>query len=273
MSNSRVVLVTGASRGIGLEVALQFARSGARIAMLSKDSEELARAASQIESLTEVMLLSTDISHQSKVASSVRQVLEKWGRIDVVVSNAGSLVYGSVEDCVVEDFENQISVNYLGAVYLTKSVLPVMLSQGNGSLIYVSSISGVIYLPNNSAYQASKAALRAFVLSLRRELVGSGIRVSLISPGRTKTEIAHKAVVRTSAKGNPILREMPVNRVAKVIVRCTEHPSREVIMPLAMRVLRVVYFLSPDVVETWLIWLQVKYTNMKPHRTKNSQGS
>lgn len=188
---------------------------------------------------------------------------QKWGRIDIVISNAGSLVYGSVEDCQSKDFENQIKTNYLGAVYLTKKVLPLMQKQGTGSLVYVSSISGRIYLPNNSAYQSSKAALRAFVITLRRELSNTGIKVSLVSPGRTRTKIVDNAVIRTKSNGQSILGEMPIERVASIIMKSSKKSRREIILPFALKMLLLTYILFPDFVEVWLPWIQVKWKNIQ----------
>jgi len=263
MSDSRVVLVTGASRGIGLEVALQFARRGDRVVMVANDEEGLKRSASKVELLTEVLTFFADISDERQVNDFVQKIIDKWGQIDILISNAGSLVYGSVEDCKVEDFKNQIYVNYLGGVYLTKAILPIMRKQDYGSLVYVSSISGRIYLPNNAAYQASKAALSAFVLTLRRELIRTRIGVSLITPGRTKTGIVNHAVVRSVNRGEPMIREMTVQKVANLIFKATENPQREVIRPLILKSLLLVYNIFPDIVETWVPWIQAQWGKMK----------
>jgi hypothetical protein len=270
---SKVVIITGASSGIGREVTLEMAGPGIALALLALDKDRLEQVAQEVKMLgAEPFPLAVNVTDGKQIEAAVKDIFEKWGRIDTVISNAGSLVYGSVEDCSSEDFEKQISVNYLGAVYLTKLVLPVMLRQGYGNLIYVSSISSRIYLPNNSAYQASKAALNAFVFTLRRELANTGIGVSLVIPGRTKTEIVNHAEVRSINPGEPMLREMPVQRVANLILSCEKHPQREVIRPLVLKFLLLLYNIFPDIVEKWVPWFQAKWRKIRIAKNTIFQG-
>ena len=251
------VLVTGASSGIGRAAALEFAAKGSKVALLARDRRRLEAVAGEVHAAGgEPLVLTADVTDRARAEAAVRSVVERWGRLDVLVNNAGYLVKGSVEECLPEDFERQMAVNYLGAVYLTKAALPVMRRQGNGSIINVSSIAGRVYLPSTAAYQASKAALRAFTLTLRAELKGSGIAVSLITPGRTQTGIAEAAAVRGISGERHILGEMPARRIARTVVSCAQRPCREVVLPLPLRPLALAYVLAPDLVESGLPRLQ-----------------
>ncbi len=252
-----VVLITGASSGIGRSVALKLAQRGCRIGLLSRDANSLVAVEEEVRrSGGEGLALVADVSRPTQVERAIHVVVERWGRLDGLVNNAGYLVHGSVEDCTLEDFEQQVAVNYLGAVYCTKFALPYMQKQHFGSIIFVSSISARIYVPLNAAYQASKAALRAFALTLRAELWGSNISVSLISPGRTRTSIVAHSIERTSQPGRFLLAEMPVERVAQAIVDCMGSPRREIMIPLGLRGLLLVYTIAPSLIERWLPRLQ-----------------
>lgn len=261
-----IVLVTGASSGIGRAAALEFASQGAKVAILATNRGHLEDVADEIRALGgQCLVLVADVAERAEVEAAVQAILDQWKRLDVFVSNAGYLTKGFVEECAVEDFERQMAVNYLGAVYGIKAALPIMRRQGGGSVVVVSSISGKIHLADTSAYQASKAALRAFTLTLRRELLGSGIGVSLLSPGRTRTNIVRSADVRGELRGQPILGEMPPDRVVREVVACARRPRREVIFPFALKLLALVYALVPDAVERWLPWLQDRWAARRQH--------
>jgi len=236
---------------------------GYRVGLLSRDQQQLHSVDEEVRRRGgEGLVLVADVADRGQVERAVQGLWSRWGRIDVLVNNAGYLVYGSVEDCRTEDFERQIAVNYLGAVYCTKAVLPHMRRQDVGAIVIVSSISGRIYLPFNGAYQASKAALRAFALTLRSELRGSNISVSLISPGRTRTAIAMQAIRRTEPRGRPLLREMPVERISRIVVDCADRPRREVVVPLTLRALLFMYSIAPELIEAWLPRLQAVYARL-----------
>lgn len=260
----KTAIVTGASSGIGHAVAVELARRGVNVAIVARDYDRLQVVAREIGSLgVSILPIPADVADPKQVEAVVQTILEQWKQVDILVNNAGFLLYGSVDDCTPRDFERQIAVNYLGAVYFTKAVLPLMLRQSSGSIVNVSSISSRIYLRNNAAYQASKAALRAFTLTLRQELASRGIGVSLVTPGRTRTEIIHSAVRKTGSEGEPLLGEMRVERVARLIVDCAEHPTREVVLPLILRPLLATYTIWPDLVERCLPWLQRRWGSIR----------
>ncbi len=248
-----VVLVTGASSGIGRMTAIKFASRGARVALLARRENRLSEVADEVSRAGGLpMVIVADVSNRFGVEHAVETVVKGWGRLDTLVNNAGFVVYGSVDECMVEDFERQISVNYLGAVYATKAALPVMREQGSGSIINVSSLNGVIHIPFNSAYNASKAALRAFSLTLRKELEGTRLSVSIISPGYTETEILKVMVKRGAIRKQVLFKALSPGEVADVIVGCADSPCRERLMPFQLRPLAFTYSIFPRAIEAYL---------------------
>ncbi|MFC1928298.1 SDR family NAD(P)-dependent oxidoreductase [Chloroflexota bacterium] len=252
----KVVLVTGASSGIGREVALQFGRKGARVALVARRRDRLDEVAEQVRFLGgEPLVLPTDISVREQMEAAVHAVEECWGRMDVLVNNAGYGVYGTVEECEPEDFERQIAVNYLGAVYATKAALPLMRRQRSGTIINVSSISGSTTSPFDSSYCASKSALNAFTSVLRMELAGSGISVSLICPGYTKAEFETALIQRRPYTVRTFINPVTSERVAREIVICAQRPRSRVIIPKFLLVSILVEALLPSLHE----WRQIKF--------------
>lgn len=247
------VLVTGASSGIGREVALKFASRGARIGLVARREHLLKKVAQEIEDLGGVpCVIVADVAERAQVEAAVRSLAEKWGRLDVLINNAGYVVYGSAEECPVEDFERQMKVNFLGSVYATKAALPLMRQQKAGSIINVCSINGSIHFPFNATYNASKAALRAFTLTLRQELRGSNISVSLVSPGYTETEILEVMVQRGPGRRQVLFKPLTASGVADVIVSCVERPRREFVMPFPARLLALADAIAPPVARWFL---------------------
>lgn len=247
----KVVLITGASSGIGRAVALQFASQGAAVALLARNQDKLEEVAKEVEQLGgHGLILAADVSEREQVRAAIQGVYEHWGRIDVLVNNAGYVVYGSIEDCEVDDFARQMAVNYLGAVYATKTALPLMRRQGSGCIINVSSIEAKLHRPFNAAYAASKYALSAFTLALRRELAGTGISVSLVTPGQTDTGILKAWVQRSPVPGgDSLIHVMTTERVARAIAKCADMPRREVILPVVYRPMVLLYTLMPGLLE------------------------
>ncbi|OJH41564.1 oxidoreductase [Cystobacter ferrugineus] len=183
MAERKVCLVTGASSGIGLAVALELVRSGHTV-------YGAARRVNRMEGLRAAggHPIAMDVSRDEDVARVVRTVLDTQGRLDVLVNNAGLGLHGSIEDTPLEKARHLFEVNLFGAARLVQLVLPAMRTQGSGTIVNVSSIGGEIALPLGAWYYASKHALEAFSDSLRQELGRFGVRVVLIQPGIIKTE-------------------------------------------------------------------------------------
>jgi uncharacterized protein len=186
----KVVLVTGASSGIGRQVSLDFSDHGAQSIIL------VARTQSKLEDLekiirrkfaTEVSVYPCDISKKTEVAKMGREILERYGYIDILVNNAGFGIYGKVQRQSIEDIESIIFTNYLGMVYCTKVFLDSMTSRKSGHIVNVASVAGSFGVAGLSAYCASKYAVLGFSESLSQELHGTGIGITVVSPIGVRT--------------------------------------------------------------------------------------
>jgi short-subunit dehydrogenase len=203
------------------------------------------------------MALPTDVSDRLQVNGAIQAILGDWGRVDVLVNNAGFAVYGLVQECRPADFERQMAANYLGAVYCTLAVLPSMIHRRSGCIINVSSISGKVPSPLAAGYCASKFALEAFSSSLRLELRGRGVSVVTVCPGYTETEFDEATVQRRPLQRRVLLKAMPATAVARTIVKAAERPRREFVMPIPLKLLALAYGLAPGLVE----WYQARFRN------------
>lgn len=182
-TNEKVVLVTGASSGIGKETALYLIGQG----------HVVYGAARRLEKMSDIEeagghAIAMDITNEDQVRAAVKEIIEAQGRIDVVVNNAGYAVYGAVEDVSITDARRQFEVNLFGLAQLTKEVLPYMREAKSGKIINISSIGGKIYTPLGAWYHATKHALEGWSDSLRLELSPFNIDVVIVEPGLIMTE-------------------------------------------------------------------------------------
>ncbi|MCL2695934.1 MAG: SDR family NAD(P)-dependent oxidoreductase [Clostridiales bacterium] len=174
---SKVVVITGGSSGIGLAATEAFAQAGWRVAEISRNGQDRAG----------VSHFTADISNESEVQASFAQILSAFGRVDVLINNAGFGISGAVEFTSAADAERQVRVNYLGLVHVTKAALPIQRAQGGGTILNVSSVAAAIPIPFQAHYSASKAAVTAFSRALALEVRPFGIRVAAVQPGDIKT--------------------------------------------------------------------------------------
>ncbi|HEY1773103.1 MAG TPA: SDR family NAD(P)-dependent oxidoreductase [Gammaproteobacteria bacterium] len=183
MSMQRVVLITGCSSGIGLGVAKVLKSRGWRVFATARKAEDVARL-----SADGFDALQLDVCDPASMERSLATLLTlSGGHLDALVNNAGIAVPGAVEDLSRDNLQQQFDTNFFGLVELTRRVLPVMRRQGSGRVVMISSILGRVAMPWRGAYNASKHALEGLTDTLRLELRGSGIRVSLVNPGPVKS--------------------------------------------------------------------------------------
>jgi short-subunit dehydrogenase len=188
----KVVLVTGGSRGLGYAVARELASLGARLALTSRHADELERArarllASGCAAPADVWVYPCDVSVESTVREMVAAATARFGRIDVLVNNAGIIVVGPLQSQTLESFQEAMNVNFFGALHATLAVLPQMLERGEGAIVNIGSIGGKVAFPHLLPYVASKFAITGWSQGLRAELAGKGIRVTTVSPGIMRT--------------------------------------------------------------------------------------
>lgn len=245
----QVVIVTGASSGIGEAAARKFAERGARVVLAARRVEPLEKLAKE---LPNSIAVPTDVTQLKSVENLVQKTLEKWGRIDILINNAGILVYKLVGDCTLQEARDIIETNFFGCVYCAHAVIPTMKKQKSGVIVNIASIAGKIGFPNLGYYGASKFALVGFSEALRQELKHEGIFVNTICPGTVYTPMTQKIVEEAMAKGKNIMPIRP-EKVAGVILDSIEKKRAEVFVPVMTRWLYWLHFFFPKFTE-WLAW-------------------
>ncbi|TDI89113.1 MAG: SDR family oxidoreductase [Candidatus Dadabacteria bacterium] len=247
--NDQVVVITGASSGIGRATALEFAREGAKTVLVSRSLEKLERVASEIRSFNpNVLAVPTDVSSPEQVHEMVEKVLSELGRIDVLFNNAGSSYVGRIEDeNFVENAKKMIDTDYFGTVYTTKEVLPVMQKQGSGHIMNMSSVVGRKAFPHFGGYSSVMHAISGFTDSLRQELFGSGINVSIIHPALTQTPLLNH--VRPEDMPPPFrgITPISVESVAKAVVNGVYYNQARIIVPFQPKLLLLADAISPHI--------------------------
>jgi NAD(P)-dependent dehydrogenase (short-subunit alcohol dehydrogenase family) len=186
--NGRSVLITGGSRGLGLAIARELGRRGARITITARDADELERARDDLsERGISAEVLTCDVSNPGAVRALIEGVVERHGRLDVLINNAGTIMVGPFEHMTVADFESSLDVHFWGPLHAIRAALPAMRRQGGGRIVNVSSIGGRIGVPHLVPYCAGKFALAGLSDSLRGELAKDRVYVTTVIPGLMRT--------------------------------------------------------------------------------------
>src|SRR3984957_20903956 len=197
----RVVLITGASSGIGRDLALTFAKMGAKVALLARRAEALETLALEIAHAGgEALVLAADVTSRAEVRDAIDRALARFGRIDVLVNSAGIAIPDRVETMPPEDLERMMSVNLMGTLHAMQAVLPSMRAAGAGSIVNIASLAGRRGMPPLGAYCATKFAVVGLTEALRVELFGTGIRLSLVMPGVIDTPMVREPAPRPTAQ-------------------------------------------------------------------------
>ncbi len=189
---NKVVIVTGASSGIGEATARMLAEAGAKVVLAARRKDKLDALAEEItQAGGTAMVIAADVTAQSVCINLVKKVYEEWGTIDILINNAGVMLLGPVINAPVEEWERMVQLNVMGLLYMTHAVLPIMQDQGSGHIVNISSVAGRTNGPASAVYNLTKWGVGAFTESLRQELVASktGIRTTIIEPGAVATEL------------------------------------------------------------------------------------
>ena len=184
----KTVLITGASSGIGWETARAFARRGCRVALAARRKEKLTALASSLREMgTETLVISCDVRDRGQAKKAVEEVVRRWGRLHILINNAGISDLQSFDRQDLDRIEDVFNTNILGTVYTTHAALAHMRENGEGHIVNVSSMAGLVGVPWMAAYSSSKFAIVGLTEALRRELHGSGIRLTAFCPGTVDT--------------------------------------------------------------------------------------
>jgi NAD(P)-dependent dehydrogenase (short-subunit alcohol dehydrogenase family) len=249
-------VITGATSGIGRETALQFARGGVSVVVAGRREERLRQLVSEIESAGgRAFGVVTDVAEQAQVDHLIESAVDRFGRIDTLVNNAGVAFAGRFDQMTLEDFRRVMDVNFWGAVYASKAVVALMRKQrGGGVIINVSSIFGKRGVPFQTAYCASKFALAGFSEALRAEVMSDGIDVSTIFPGAVETEIFESAANQTGMELPSFVPKFPAKALARIIVQTARFPQPEVVMALDAQAINFFNTLAPGLMDLALGW-------------------
>ena len=203
------VLITGASSGIGRASALLLAEKGYQVAATSRSIGRLAGLRREAERIGSIHCVELDVDSDRSVSEATASVIEAYGRVDVLVNNAGYGLWGPVQSFSMEELQSQLETNFFGAFRMMKAVLPSMTAAGGGTIINVSSVEGRLATPFSGGYAASKFALEGLSEAMRYELWPQGIRVAVVEPGLFATDF-HTSQVEAADAESPSLPYGPV---------------------------------------------------------------
>jgi NAD(P)-dependent dehydrogenase (short-subunit alcohol dehydrogenase family) len=244
---NKVVLVTGASQGLGRDIALSFAREGAKLVLAARSADRLDEVAEEVRELgSEAIAVRADVSDEASVENLVEKVMAAFGRVDVLVNNAGIGRVGAVESAAFEtDVRETLQASLFGMVRVTQSVLPMMRKQRCGTIVNMSSVMGRKAFARFGSYAIVMHAVSAFSDALRQEVQGTGIRVSMIHPALTATRLLEQA---SPAEMPPPFRHMtPLSSeaVGLAVVKAVRRGTRRLVLPKIANTLLLGEAVSP----------------------------
>jgi len=253
--SGNVVLITGGSRGLGLAMAEEFARQGARLVLCARDEKELSLAEERLRELgADVLTVPCDVGNRDQVQELIRRASERFGRIDVLVNNAGIITVGPVNSQTLEDFQRSMEIIFWGTVYPTLEVLPQMLARRSGRIVNISSIGGRISVPHLLPYSCAKFAVTGFSEGLRAELAKDNIKVTTVIPGLMRTGSYINAEMKGKHRAEfawfsvssslPLLTSS-VQRAARRIVRATRRGAAEIVITPGAQLASLVHGVAP----------------------------
>jgi short-subunit dehydrogenase len=247
----KVVVITGASMGIGEAIAELFADRGASVVLLSRDLGRAEAARNRIGHVERTVALACDVRHREEIDRVLGLTLRQFERVDIWVNNAGHGLLDSVAEVDMDACRDMFETNFFGALACMQAVIPVMKKQGSGTIVNISSVAGHIPLPFHALYSSTKFALNAMSKAARIELQSAGIHVMTVCPGYVRTAFADNAArgkerkrVRPSG-----IRGISAERVARAVYRGYRKRSREVVVPWTMHPVIKLYQLFPGLVE------------------------
>lgn len=231
---NKVVIITGGSSGIGKACAFAFGKAGAKVVITGRDAKKLEEVSDSLASQgVENLTLIADVSNERNSEILAEQCIQRFGRIDVLINNAGISMRALFEDLEMKVFKKVIDINFYGTVYATKYCLPYIL-ESKGSIIGISSINGYRGTPARTAYTASKYAMQGFLESLRTEVMHRGVHVLVACPGFTSSNIRNAALVADGSVQGESPREedkmMSAEEVAEEILKATKKRKRDIVL-------------------------------------------
>jgi len=250
----KVIIVTGASSGIGLASARQFGSEGAKVVMAARSYEKLLELASSVAPPERVLCVRCDVSQEADCRALVEATVERFGRIDILVNNAGLSMRAMFKDLDLKVIHTLMDVNFWGTVHCTKFALPYLL-ETKGSVVGVISVAGLSALPARTGYSASKYAIRGFLDAIRMEHLKDGLNVLVFAPGYISSNVRKAALTADgSPQGDTPLDEgrlMSAEDCAKQLSRALRRRRSQVILSLLGRATVHAHYLVPRLLDKW----------------------
>ena len=235
--SGKSIIITGASSGIGEATAKMLAERGAKLMLAARRADKLDKLVAEIEAAGGTAAYQVvDVTKQSQVQALADETLKQYGKIDVMVNNAGIMPLSRLDQLLVEEWDRTIDINIKGVLYGIAAVLPAMQKAQSGHIINISSVAGHLVFPNAAVYCGTKYAVRAITEGLRQE-IGKDIRCTIISPGAVATELTDHITDETAAKGANQLYEIAIGAeaVASAIAYAIEQPKEVDINEILLR--------------------------------------
>ena len=258
----KVVFVSGGSRGLGLLMAKEFARRGARVAISARDGEELRRAEHQLRAISDqVFTVEADVTVRTAAQEALEKARQHFGRIDVLVNNAGTISVGPMEVATTDDYGNSLNVHFWGPYFTTMAVLPEMQARRSGRIVNISSIGGKISVPHLLPYSVGKFALTGFSEGLRAEVLKDGIYVTTVCPGLMRTGSPGNALFKGKNRAEyawfsisdalPLI-SMSAERAARRIVDACRRGQPEIVLSVPAKLAVLFHGLFPGMTADFL---------------------
>ena len=261
----KVVVITGSSRGLGLVIARELVRHHAKVVICARDRGELERARADLLARGgRVLAVPVDVTNRVQIAQLVEIVHQHWGRIDVVINNAGVIQVGPMEVMTTSDYEEAMQTHFWGPLHLVLAVLPEMRGRREGRIVNITSIGGKLAVPHLLPYSASKFALVGLSEGLRAELAKDGIAVTTVVPGLMRTGSVVQAMFKGqheqeyawfAASGTSYATSMRVERAARRIVDALCHGDAEVTLSVQAQLAALAHGIAPGLVQRALGWV------------------
>jgi len=254
MFKDNVVIITGASSGIGKELSLQLAKRGALLSLASREIKRLDEVAEECKSLgSKVISVQTDITDKGQCKNLIEKTVTELGKIDTLINNAGISMSAKFEEIQDLDlFKKIMDVNYFGSMYCTFYALP-HLKKSNGRIIGIASLTGLVGVPTRTGYAASKHAMRGFFDSLRIELMNTGVSITMIYPGFVVSEVRERAL---GINGKPIGKShldeskvMSTEKCVRQIINAASKRKRELVMTAKGKLGLWIRLIAPELID------------------------
>jgi hypothetical protein len=232
---NKVVLITGASSGIGKQTAIEFAKLGSSIILVARRKNKLEQVENELKQFNvNTLVCVCDVSKKDQVEELSKIVLQKFDSIDILVNNAGFAIYGSVSDLSINEIESQMETNYFGMIYCVKNFLPLMLKKKSGHIVNVASVGASFSVPGVSSYCATKFAMLGFSEGLKHELYGTGVGLTVVSPIMVRTPLfEHPSFTNFSKFSTGV--SLSSETVAKTIIKASNSSRLEIVVPSVAR--------------------------------------